>query len=372
MEEYGGWHTVGFQWTPLEYVFYVDGQETLRQTYRNVPMTNVPQKIWISSCLRTPKTKGRRPFYGRLEEAEFPDRLIVDYVRIYEEDTGVRRPPQVTLALNGPGPFKEGDPVSFRVTARAADGKVNSLLLFSMGRIRAEKAVDGPTVQTTFAVDNLFPMATNTIVAMAKDDTGLVGQSAPVRVELITGREFTGAAWQGKPQNIPGTILAGCYDKGGNGVAYRSDETGPSDKRLEYRKDELGDLPEAVGVGGSRAKWITYEVEVAAAGAYEVELFMNRCDYYTGGQAGAVAVRDEPIHLNIGQPGTVGKNLATWRLATSWDSGYGWRAPQKSLGKQTVRLPAGPHKLIMVCDGITVPGTFFCKLVFTPVANPAE
>ncbi|MBN2130200.1 MAG: glycoside hydrolase family 16 protein, partial [Sedimentisphaerales bacterium] len=79
MEEYGGWHTVGFQWTPLEYIFYVDGQETLRQDYREVPMTNAPQKIWISGCLRAPKTKEQKPFYGRLEEAQLPDRLVVDY-----------------------------------------------------------------------------------------------------------------------------------------------------------------------------------------------------------------------------------------------------------------------------------------------------
>jgi len=372
MEEYGGWHTVGFQWTPLEHIFYVDGQETFRQSYREVPMTNVPQKIWISACLRTPKKKGQRPFYGRLEEAQFPDSLIVDYVRVYEEDTGARTPPQVTLAVNGPGPFKAGEPASFTVKAASSNGKVISLMLFSMGRIRAEKTVDAATVETTFTVSDLFPLATNTVLAMAKDDAGLVGQSVPVRVELISGREFTGTAWQGKPQTIPGTIQGGCYDEGGNGVAFRSDETGPSDARLEYRKDELGDLPEAVGVGGSRARWVTYELDVAAAGEYEVELFMNRSDYYTKGGAPAAAARNEPIRLNLGQAGAPGTTLCTWRLATSWDSGYGWRRPQKSLGKQTVRLPAGRHKLIMFCDGISVPGTFFCKLVFGPAAKPTE
>ena len=65
MEDYEGWHTVGFQWTPLEHIFYVDGQETLRQTYHEVPVTNVPQKVWISGCLRTPQDKDTKPFYGR-------------------------------------------------------------------------------------------------------------------------------------------------------------------------------------------------------------------------------------------------------------------------------------------------------------------
>ena len=368
MEDYAGWHTVGFQWTPLEHVFYVDGQETLRQTYRDVPVTNVPQKIWISSCLRTPKAEQKRPFYGRLEEATFPDRLVVDYVRVYEHDTGGRTPPQVTVALAQPGPFKEGVPVSFKVTATSADTKVDSLMLFSMGRIRAEKAVSAARAEMTFTVSSLFPMVTNTIVAMARDETGLVGLSAPVRVELITGREYTGTAWQGKAQQIPGRILGGCYDEGGNGVAFRSDETGPSDARLTHRKDELGDTPEAVGVGGSRAQWITYEVDVAETGDYEAELFMNRCDHYTKGVEAKTA-RREPVHLNLGRSGSAGSALLTWQLPTSWDSGYGWRRPTKSLGTQRVRLPAGRHKLVLVCDEVTVPGTFFCMLDVRAVAK---
>lgn len=373
MEDYGGWHTVGFQWTPLEHIFYVDGQETLRQTYREVPMTNVPQRIWISACLRAPKSKDDKPFYGRLEDAQFPDRLVVDYVRVYEEDPGARTLPQVTLATDGTGPFKEGEPVTFNVRAVVPNGKVSTLMLFSMGRIRAEKSVDGAgTVETTFTVSNLFPGVTNTVIAMAKDDAGLVGQSAPLRLELITGKEFTGTPWQGTPQKIPGTIQGGCYDEGGNGIAFRSEALGPSDARLEYRKTELGSLPEAVEVGGDYAKWITYDVEVAAAGEYEVELFMNRPDYSTRNQSATDPVREERLRLNLGAAGKAGTGLLEWRLPTTWNSGTGWRSPQKPLGKQTVTLPAGRHKLILFCDEIGVQFTFFCKLVFTPVAAPAK
>ncbi|MEI6500606.1 MAG: glycoside hydrolase family 16 protein, partial [Armatimonadota bacterium] len=238
MEQYDGWHTVGFQWTPLEHIFYVDGQETLRQTYQEVPVTNVPQKLWISGCLRTPKSPEEKPFYGRLEDAQLPDRLLVDYVRVYDEALGARKLPQVTVAPQGPGPFKEGEPVTFDLTATAAQGKIKSLLLFSMGRLRAERKVDAAQAKATITVSNLFPGTTNTIIAMAVDDTGLVGQSPVVPLELITGREYTGTPWQGKPQAIPGTVQAGCYDEGGNGVAFRSDTLGPSDARLDWRKTE--------------------------------------------------------------------------------------------------------------------------------------
>jgi hypothetical protein len=372
MENYDGWHTVGFQWTPLEHIFYVDGQETLRQTYLEVPVTNVPQKVWISACLRAPKTKEEKPFYGRLEEAQFPDRLVVDYVRVYTEDTGARPLPRVTLAVKGAGPFKEGEPLSFDVTATVPGGKVTSLMLFSMGRIRAETTVDAATAETTFTVSNLFPGVTNTVIAMARDEVGLVGQSAPLRLELITGKEYTGTPWQGKPQAIPGTVQGGCYDEGGNGIAFRSAAMGPSDARLEYRKSEIGALPEAVEVGGDYAQWITYDVEVAAAGDYEVELFMNRPDYSSKALDPTAKVRDEAIRLNLGEISTVGTTLLEWQLATSWNSGAGWRSPQKSLGKQTVRLPAGRHKLVLLCDQVSVKFTFFCKAVFTPAPKPGE
>lgn len=370
MEQYEGWHTVGFQWTPLEHIFYVDGQETLRQTYRDVPMTNVPQKVWISGCLSVPKTAQDKPFYGRLEEAQLPDRLVVDYVRVYEEDPAAGTPPRVTLAVKGAGPFKEGAPVTFDVAATAARGKVGSILLFSMGRIRAEQKVDAARAKATFTVSNLFPGVTNTVIAMARDDAGRVGQSAPVRLELVTGKEFTGTPWQGKPQAIPGTVQGGCYDEGGNGVAFRSAALGPSDASLQYRKSELGALPEAVEVGGDRAQWVSYEVDVAAAGEYEVELFMNRPDYATKDLSADESAGDGTIRLCLGQAGVAGNGLLEWKLAPSWNSGAGWRVPQKSLGKQKVRLPAGRHKLLMFFDGISSQFTFFCKLVFSPVAKP--
>lgn len=366
MENYDGWHTVGFQWTPLEHIFYVDGQETLRQTYREVPVTNVPQKIWISGCLRTPKGKDDKPFYGRLDDAQLPDRLVVDYVRIYEEDPD-HTPPQVTLAPKGPGPFKEGEPVTFDVSATASAGKLDSILLFSMGRLRAEQKVDAAQAQVTFTVSNLFAGATNTMIAMARDDSGLVGQSAPLRLELMTGKEFTGTPWQGKPQAIPGTVQGGGYDEGGNGVAFRSTVLGPSDARLEFRKTELGALPEAVEVGCDRAQWVCYEVEVAAAGQYEAELFMNRPDYSTKSRSPEDKTPDGTIRMSFAQNGIPGKPLLEWKLPAGWNSGVGWRTPQKSLGKQTVQLPAGRHKLIVSVEEISIPSTFFCKLVFSPV-----
>ena len=68
----------------------------------------------------------------------------------------------------------------------------------------------------------------------------------------------------------------------------------------------------------------------------------------------------------------VGEGLARWRLPAAWNSGVGWRVPQKSLGARTLRLPAGRHKLVMCFDDITIRSTLFCKLVFTKAAGGGE
>ena len=188
MEEYGGWHTVGLEWSPLEHVFYVDGQETLRLSYREIPITTVPQRVWVSECLPTPeqlkKPGAATPFYGWLENAKFPDQLVVDYVRVYDEDTGGKTAPVVAVTLDGKADgWTKGQAVTFRVHAEDKDGSVKSVYLFSKGYIRAEAEVNSPKADQAFTLNNLFD-GENTLIAMAKDDNGLVGISQMLRVKV--------------------------------------------------------------------------------------------------------------------------------------------------------------------------------------------
>lgn len=188
LEAYDGWHTVGLEWTPLEHVFYVDGQETLRQSYREVPVTTVPLRVRISACLRTPKQLkkdgGKKPFYGWLEDAKFPDQLVVDYVRVYQEDTGDKSAPVVALTLETkPDGLIKGRPVTFRIRAADRDGRIQSVHLFSKGYLRAESNADRPHIDQIVTVSNLFEDA-NTVIAMARDNDGLVGLSSPIRLTL--------------------------------------------------------------------------------------------------------------------------------------------------------------------------------------------
>ena len=68
-----GWHTVGFLWTPQEYVFSVDGRETWRT---DKAVSHRAEYIILSLEVG--------PWGGKIAEAKLPDQFLVDYVRVYQ------------------------------------------------------------------------------------------------------------------------------------------------------------------------------------------------------------------------------------------------------------------------------------------------
>jgi alpha-L-fucosidase len=69
-----GFHTFGLYWTPEEYVFYVNGQETWRTRAGGV--SQVPQYAKL--------TEEIGKWGGDISQANLPDYFVVDYVRVYE------------------------------------------------------------------------------------------------------------------------------------------------------------------------------------------------------------------------------------------------------------------------------------------------
>jgi beta-glucanase (GH16 family) len=77
-----GFHVIALEWTPDEYLIYVDGKEAWRT---NQALSHVKQFIILS--LEVGK------WAGNIAEAELPDRLYVDYVRVYQRKKDMRDPP---------------------------------------------------------------------------------------------------------------------------------------------------------------------------------------------------------------------------------------------------------------------------------------
>ncbi|NIA14724.1 MAG: family 16 glycosylhydrolase [Nitrospiraceae bacterium] len=76
-----GYHTFALQWTPEEYVFYVDGEETWRTSAGGV--SQVPAYVKL--------TEEIGDWGGDITKAQLPDYFYVDYVRVYEAVAKDRR-----------------------------------------------------------------------------------------------------------------------------------------------------------------------------------------------------------------------------------------------------------------------------------------
>ncbi len=69
-----GFHTFSLYWTPDEYVFYVNGQETWRSSAGGV--SQVPEYAKL--------TEEIGEWGGDITQAKLPDQFVVDYVRVYD------------------------------------------------------------------------------------------------------------------------------------------------------------------------------------------------------------------------------------------------------------------------------------------------
>jgi beta-glucanase (GH16 family) len=86
-----GYHTFGLEWTPDEYIYYVDGKETWRcseavsQTEQFILVTTECMGYrWFDALTGEPKDNSNVPA-DLLKQAVLPDAFIVDYVRVFDE-----------------------------------------------------------------------------------------------------------------------------------------------------------------------------------------------------------------------------------------------------------------------------------------------
>lgn len=353
VESWDNYHVIGVEWTPLEYIFYCDGKETWRIDYHDAPVTTQPMHVLISGCFRDPqRAKG---YQGDYADGQWPDALTVDYVRVYEEDLSGRKPPAVTLRLAKPvSVVQQRDEVTFQV---AASGATN-VMLFTNGRIRAEKA--GALATFTLPARQLY-VGENILIAMARNKDGVIGMSQPLTLEVAWPDAGKSTPYRGKPQVIPGRIIPGHYDEGGRGAAYftyaKHNTYGKPPWNLKFRPDEGINTPNENGIGASqRGMWVCYTVDVASAGSYQVAPSVARVD----GQGFASDQRDRILLELDGQP------LTEFAFGTDFTTGRQWWGDYKPLPAKNVRLPAGRHLLRVKFDATPFQ---FGGLTFNPEAT---
>ena len=338
VEDWNAYNVVSVEWTPLEYIFYCNGKETFRLDYHEVPSTTQPMHLLISGCFRDPnRAKG---WQGDYAEGKWPDALIVDYVRVYEEDPAGRTVPKVTLQMDKPkNTVGQTDEVTFNIKA---DDSVTNLCLFTNGRIRAE--TNSASATFTLPAGKLH-LGENILIAMACDKNGLIGTSEPLTLEVSWPDSGKSTPYHGKPQVIPGNLIPGHYDEGGQRVAYftflKQNTFGKAPWNLKFRTNEGINSPNEKGISVSqRGMWVQYTVNVEKNGRYEVVPSIARVD-----NQGFPSDKIDRIYLELDD-----KPLTELTFATDVTTGNSWWDNYKTLPGKTVQLTEGQHVLRIKFD----------------------
>ena len=369
------WYTIGCKWTPFEITYYVNG-EAIPSTaghspYRTVTFDAfrhgtgiVPLKPIVSGQIMKTAYGWHEPTPDEI----FPENYEVDYVRVYGYPGSAEgAAPTVTMsdAKKGRYMIAQGSTLNMKVQARPAaktGSPIKAVHLFDDGfyvttvtnepyefQIPMSKAYYNKTRWMNPGRQSTMPTfdgSLHVFSAFAEDESGEVGHSETVMHMVAPTVRST--PYGGTPQSIPGTIVIGRYDEGGQGVAYY-DTTENHAHSTTWRMSEWVDGGENSIGSVASAEWLNYTVDVARPGRY-----LLKFNYGTP-QSGDHSVR---FMLD-------GELIALLPLHRHASEGFG----TDTVAEAVVKLPAGNHMLTLQIFGTYNIGNFsFTELDFEPQA----
>ncbi len=263
-----GFHVYGLEWTPKKLHFSLN--ETVYWTYdKNL-------KSWQGwpfdrdfHLILNIAIGGTWGGIGGIDDNAFPQTMLVDYVRVYQ-NIGI---PEVTLEV--PQDVEVGGAAVFSGTSSDIDGQVQAIELYQGDGLVA--TIRDETAQWSTSIDNISE-GCYTLHAVAIDDGGWRGESETVPLDVGSSC-MNNAPYLLRPHSILERIEAEYFDLGGSGVAYR-DLTRTNDGntiRLEEGVDIYATTDGMDGGGyhvgnTTRREWMSYTVDVAPAGIYDLRV----------------------------------------------------------------------------------------------------
>lgn len=342
--DWDAWHVFGVDWGPLETTIYVDGVESAGFDMTQ-GVSAMPCQILFSGCIGS-KAAG---FTGSYRDARLPEEFVIDYIRVYEKSHPGKAAPLVKILHEG-ATLTRGEHVTLDARAGDPDGKVQTVYLFDNGYLLAQASQPPYRFDVTFTEDFFGKtsymkrsslrgvsslLGDHVFMAMAKDDDGLVGRSAPVEFYVEPSVQVRSTPYAGKPQPIPGRVEVERFDEGGMGVAY-ADSTPANVAPGAFRRDEGVDTP-GQSIGWTcHGEWLKYTVNIAQAGAYTLHVPFA---------CGLEQDYDKGVRLDLD-----GKRLADVPfvgLTQDWHT-------MKMVTAGGIQLPAGEHVLTLRVRGGTI------------------
>ena len=349
-------YVIGAKWTPFEVSYYLNGKliasKAAHSPYSSVTFdafrygtSIIPLHVIVSGQIMGSGYRCHNPVGFK-----FPEIYEVDRVRVYgwpgsERGSG----PRIAAEASCSGRFfkKSGEKLFFRadVAPSAKTGaRIKAVHLFDNGywlATRKERPYDFVFSfdeefysHTTWmrpgrsGIKPSFPGSFHAFSLFAEDENGNVSFTEPMF--LMVDSERPSAPFEGRAQAIPGRIVVGRYDEGGQGVAYY-DSTAANLASKTWRKGEGVDGTEDCVGSVATGEWLRYTVDIAEAGEYVLGFTYgtparkSHCAVFVcdGAEIGRIALRPH--------------EWADWRTDTK--------------GETVVTLPAGRHVLTVVLFG---------------------
>lgn len=182
----GGWHIFGLDWTPTNYMFYVDGQETWRTNAGGV--SQAPEYLMLTEEIGNFGTGPDAWGTGPISNALLPDYSLVDYVRVYESSLSAPilfSPFLLGSNLGVWGTNANGtinDPFMNNATVRSRANGVISMMRFPCRSFASNQL---QSIATTIRNAGLEPLA----IVTAKDQTTALSQVNALK-DIATWFEF--------------------------------------------------------------------------------------------------------------------------------------------------------------------------------------
>lgn len=349
-------YVIGCKWTPYEVTLYLDGKAIASKAdhspYDTVTFDafrhgtcNVPLHVIVSGQIMIRGWPCHDPTGFR-----FPEFYEVDYVRVYgypKEDEGSRPRVSAETSFGGRMFATAGETLTLRADVKPSEkggAPIRAVHLFDDGYHLATcrrppyefkvPFAEGWYSRTAWAkpgrsgVVPAFPGSLHAFSLFAEDERGGVSST---RARLLLVRpERESRPYGGKAQQVPGKVVVGRYDEGGQGVGYY-DTTGQNVSSATWRPGEGVDCGEHTVGNVCTGEWLRYTVDVAAAGEYRLTFTYGTPD--KGSHAVVVACDDAIVG----------------RLRLRPHAYADWRATTKA--EATVRLPAGRHVLTLLLFG---------------------
>ncbi len=298
-----GFHTFSVEWTPKLIKWFVNGH--LFHTVDITPseLSEFQQDFFIILNVAVGGTWPGSPDGSTV----FPQRMEVDYVRVYQDASKF---PTVNLLtpINNEN-YNEYDDII--ITASIESAKETKKVEFYQDELKIGETSIEPFSMCWRNISS----GNYKIKAVAETIDGYLGESEVVNISIGSGAEQY--SYAGRPIKIPGIIEAENFDVGGNGISYKDITTG--NEGALYRINEGVDIETCFDEYGeynigwtAEGEWITYTVDVKNTAEYELTA---RVASESSGGSFSIEIDNVSVATNISVPNT--GDWQTWTSVTT-------------------------------------------------------